>query len=207
MAERGEGAIAFVLFDLGGVLIDPGGVEPMRQLSGLASEEEVWARWLGCRWVRSFEAGRCTPEEFAAGVVDDWELDLAPAAFLNEFAGWPGLPYPGAIDLVSEVRERVSVGCLSNTNALQWQSNYEATPITEALAYRFLSFELGLVKPDREIFDTVADALPVPRSRVLFVDDNAVNIETADAAGFVAEHVRGVDGARGALLRAGVLEG
>src|ERR1700733_6855878 len=80
------GPIEFVLFDLGGVLIDPGGVGPMRELSGLGSDEEVWARWLDCRWVRSFEGGRCTPEEFAAGVVADWELGLEPAAFLEEFA-------------------------------------------------------------------------------------------------------------------------
>jgi putative hydrolase of the HAD superfamily len=199
------GPIEFVLFDLGGVLIDPGGVGPMRELSGLGSEEEVWARWLDCRWVRSFEGGRCTPEEFAAGVVADWELGLEPAAFLEEFARWPGLPFPGATELVSEVQAHLPVGCLSNTNALQWDANYRSTPLTDAFAYRFLSFELGLVKPDREIFDVVADALPFLRARVLFLDDNAVNIEAAGAAGFAAEHVRGVDGARAALVRSGVL--
>jgi glucose-1-phosphatase len=199
------GPIDLVLFDLGGVLIDPGGVGPMRELSGLSSDEEVWARWLGCRWVRSFEAGGCSPEEFAAGVVDDWELELEPAAFLAEFARWPGLPYPGALELVSEVRALVAVGCLSNTNALQWNANYEGTPVTEAFAHRFLSFELGLVKPDREIFDAVAGSLPVSRERVLFLDDNVVNVEAAGAAGFVAEHVRGVDGARQALVGSGVL--
>jgi glucose-1-phosphatase len=199
------GPIDLVLFDLGGVLIDPGGVGPMRELSGLRSEDEVWTRWLSCRWVRSFEAGRCSPEEFAAGLVDDWELELEPADFLDEFARWPGLPYAGSLDLVSEVRVRVPVGCLSNTNALQWNANYKTTPVVEAFAYRFLSFEMGLVKPDREIFDMVAGALPAARARVLFLDDNAVNVEAAAAAGFVAEHVRGVDGARGALVRSGVL--
>ncbi len=51
----------------------------------------------------------------------------------------------------------------------------------------------------------VADALPVSRERVLFLDDNAVNVEAAGAAGFAAEHVKGVDGARGALVGSGVL--
>jgi glucose-1-phosphatase len=199
--------IEFVLFDLGGVLIDPGGVGPMRELSGLASEDEVWARWLSCRWVRRFEAGRCTPEEFAAGLVSDWELTLTPAEFLDVFSGWPGLPYPGALDFVAEVRDRVPVGCLSNTNSVQWGANYEATPVIAAFAYRFLSFELGLVKPDRAIFDTVAARLPVTRESVLFLDDNVVNVEAAVAAGFAARHVRGVDGARVALAEAGVLGG
>lgn len=197
--------IEFVLFDLGGVLIDPGGVGPMRELSGLASEDEVWARWLSCRWVRRFEAGQCSAEDFAAGLVADWDLALTPAEFLELFSGWPGPPYPGALDFVAEVRDRVPVGFLSNTNAVQWGANYEMTPVTDAFAYRFLSFELGLVKPDREIFDVVGGLLPVPRHRVLFLDDNAVNVDAAADAGFEARHVRGVDGARAALLDAGVL--
>ncbi|HVT41905.1 MAG TPA: HAD family phosphatase [Acidimicrobiales bacterium] len=197
--------IEFVLFDLGGVLIDPGGVEPMRQLSGLASEDEVWARWLACRWVRAFEAGQCSPEEFAAGVVADWELSLTPAEFLDVFSGWPGTPYPGALDFVTEVRDRLPVGYLSNTNPVQWHANYAGTPVTEAFAYRFLSFELGLVKPDRAIFDVVAGRLPVPPERVLFLDDNAVNVDAAVGAGFEARHVRRISGARAALVETGVL--
>src|ERR1700683_947261 len=63
-----EARTELVLFDLGGVLIAPGGVAPMRELSGLGSDEALWTRWLSCPWVRRFEAGQCTPEEFAAGV-------------------------------------------------------------------------------------------------------------------------------------------
>ncbi len=164
--------IELVLFDLGGVLIAPGGVAPMRELSGLDSDDALWTRWLSCRWVRRFEAGGCTPEEFAEGMVDDWGLDLAPAAFLRAFGGWPEPPYEGALELVAAVQATVPAGFLSNMNAFQWAANYEGIPLTEAFAYRFLSFELGLVKPDAAIFDTVAARLPVPRQRVLFLDDN-----------------------------------
>ena len=70
--------------------------------------------------------------------------------------------------------------------------------------------ELGLVKPDRAIFEAVAIRLPVPAAavgRVLFLDDNLVNVEGARACGFVARHVRGVDEARRALEADGVLAG
>jgi putative hydrolase of the HAD superfamily len=199
--------IDVVLFDLGGVLIEPGGVGQMRELSGIGSDDELWTRWLGCRWVRRFEAGRCSPDDFAAGVVGDWQLDLAPAAFLEQFGGWANDPFPGAAELVAAVRDHARVGCLSNTNAVQWHARYEATPITEAFEFRFLSFELGMVKPDREIFEEVAARLPVPPGRTLFLDDNAANVTGAEAAGFVGGHVRGVDEARRALAAAGVLSG
>jgi HAD superfamily hydrolase (TIGR01509 family) len=197
--------IEFVLFDLGGVLVDPGGVGPMRALAGIETDEELWARWLTCRWVRAFEAGRCSPEEFAAGVVGDWGLALEPAAFLAAFGGWHGGPYPGAVELVATVRDAVHVGCLSNTNAFQWDTHFEGAPIVEAFELRFLSFELGMVKPDHEIFEAVASRLPVAPEQVLFLDDNAANVAGAEAIGFAARHVRGVDEARRTLAAAGVL--
>jgi glucose-1-phosphatase len=198
-----------VLFDLGGVLIDPGGVAPLRALTGVGSDEELWARWLDCPWVRRFEAGACSPAEFAAGFVDDWGLELAPAAFLEEFGGWPGEEYTGAAELVALVRQSVPVGFLSNANAYQWESRFGTLALTSEEAalfdYRFLSFELGMVKPDPEVFAAVAARLPVPAGRVLFLDDNAVNVDAAHAAGFGARRVREPTEARDALVEAGVL--
>jgi putative hydrolase of the HAD superfamily len=197
--------IEFVLFDLGGVLIRPGGVAAMRSLSGIESDEALWSRWLACRWVQRFEAGRCTPEEFAAGVVADWELDVGPAAFLEAFGSWPEPPFEGAVELVDAVQATVPAGYLSNMNSFQWAANYEGIPLTDAFAFRFLSFELGLVKPDAAVFEAVAARLPVPRHQVLFLDDNAVNVDAATATGFAARHVRGVQAAREALVESGVL--
>ena len=96
-------------------------------------------------------------------------------------------------------------GCLSNTNALHWDHNFARWPILDAFDFRFLSFELGFVKPDRDLFDRVAQLLPTPPNRVLFLDDNALNVDGATAAGFAAVKVRGVDEARDALVAAGVL--
>ena len=112
-----------------------------------------------------------------------------------------------ALELVEAVRARVPTGFLSNMNAYQWAANYEAIPLTQAFDFRFLSFELGLVKPDAAVFDAVADRLPVPRGAVLFLDDNAVNVEAAERAGLAGRHVRGIGAAREALADAGVLGG
>jgi FMN phosphatase YigB (HAD superfamily) len=194
-----------VLFDLGGVLIDFAGVAPMKALAGIESDDELWERWLSCRWVRSFESGQCSHDDFAAGMVDDWNLPIDGPAFLEQFRVWPGGVLPGADALVAEVREIVAAGCLSNTNALHWEQNFSQWPILDAFDFRFLSFELGVLKPDRDLFDRVAELLPVPAARVLFLDDNAINVEGARASGFGAAHVRGVDEARAALVAAGVL--
>jgi putative hydrolase of the HAD superfamily len=197
--------VDLVLFDLGGVLIEVPGVHVMLELTGIASEEELWRRWLTCRWVRSFESGGCSAAEFAAGVVADWQLDLSPAAFLDGFRNWPAGPLPGAAELVAQTRASVATGCFSNTNALHWDSHIGMWPLTGLFDHRFLSFELGLVKPDTAAFARVAEQLPVPAGRVLFIDDNAVNVAGAAAAGFQAARAAGVAQARQRLAEAAVL--
>ncbi len=196
--------VEVVLFDLGGVLIDFGGVDAMRELAGMSSDDEVWRRWLACEWVRAFERGHCSPEEFAAGVVADWGLAIDGPAYLAEFSGWLGGPLPGAAELVDDVARVARIGCLSNTNPVHWV-HWERWPFAERFEFRFLSFELGHVKPDRALFDHVAGLLPVEPARVLFLDDNLVNVEGARAGGFQAEHARGPAEARRALVERGVL--
>lgn len=194
-----------VLFDLGGVLVELTGVAGMAELSGIDDRGVLVRRWLECSWVRAFEAGRCTPHEFARGVVDDWSLPIDGDEFLEFFAAWPTGPLAGADDLVRSTSAVVATGCLSNTNVVHWDGNVEEWPMMTPFTHRFVSHRLGLVKPDVELFDRVASSLPVPPESVLFLDDIWVNAEAARSAGFRAEHVDGVDGARRALESAGVV--
>lgn len=194
------------MFDLGGVLAEFGGVERMRSLAGLDDDEELWRRWLTCEWVRRFERGTCTPEAFAAGVVADWELSLTGEAFLTEFREWLVGPLPGAEELVTQTRAaRVPVAVLSNTNAVHWEAGASQWPLVSMFDRAFLSFELGLVKPDLEIFEHVVADLDVEPAQVLFLDDNRINVDAARAAGLQAERVVGVSEARQALTASGVL--
>ena len=195
----------FVLFDLGGVLVRLGGVGEMVRLAGIGSEDEIWRRWLSCPWVRQFERGLCSSDDFAAGVVAEWGLPVTPAEFLDRFRSWPEGLFEGAEQLVETVQHRVKVGCLSNTNGVHWAEQTLMWQLGELFDVTFLSHQLGLVKPDRELFEHVAATLGVPASRVVLLDDNVINVVEAQAVGFTAVQVRGVDQARSALVDLGVL--
>ena len=150
-----------VLFDLGGVIIELNGVGAMQELAGIEGEEEIWRRWLTSPWVRRFESGRCSADEFSNGVVTEWGLPVSAEQFMDAFLQWPTGPFPGAPELLAEVRATVPIGCLSNTNTTHWEYQVASWPILELFDYRFLSFDLGLVKPDPALFETVAARLPV----------------------------------------------
>jgi putative hydrolase of the HAD superfamily len=201
----GQGAYDIVFFDLGGVLVRLGGVPQMQELSGIDDEDEIWRRWLSCPWVRSFERGRCSPDDFAAGVIRDWGLDVSADSFLERFRSWPEALYDGAVELVNEVAGQCRVGCLSNTNQLHWADQGSRWGFADLFEVVFLSYQLEMVKPDRQIFAHVTAALRVHPDHILFLDDNAVNVDQARSVGWAGAVVRGTDEARSALVEFGVL--
>jgi putative hydrolase of the HAD superfamily len=155
--------------------------------------------------VRKFESGGCTDAEFAAGIVEEWELPYSAEEFLRIFPTWLDDPFEGAEQMLRETSERRRVGCLSNTNSLQWAGKISHWPLAKYFEQRFLSFELGAVKPDAVIYERVIERLPVPPANVLFLDDNPLNVEGAQAAGLRAEQAIGVTEARAVLDRYGLL--
>jgi putative hydrolase of the HAD superfamily len=194
-----------VLFDLGGVLVELGGVGELGSLVGESREEEIWRRWLGCPWVRRFERGQCTTAEFARGMVETWSLPLDPEAFLETFLRWPRGLLPGAEVLLEELRGRVHRACFSNTNALHVDHQLDAFRIRDLFDEHFFSNRIGLVKPDREAYEHVVGALSRRPEEILFLDDNQINIEGAHAVGLDAHRVKGVEAARLLLEERGIL--
>ena len=86
-ATEGQ-AIEVVLFDIGGVLAEWIGLPVMRELTGADSDLDVAGRWLMSPWVRRFESGDCSDQEFAEGVVAEWGFPFTPEQFLQKFLSW-----------------------------------------------------------------------------------------------------------------------
>jgi putative hydrolase of the HAD superfamily len=197
------------LFDMGGVLVELGSLDELLGLDGI-SAEEFWPKWLASPTVRALEGGAIEPAEFATRLVGELDLTIDADQVLERFAGFPRGLYPGAVELVEDVRrarpERpIVVGLLSNTNKLHWESQPGASIMQELTDRPYLSYQLGVLKPDRAIFDHVVADLDMAADRILFIDDNQINVDGARAAGLQAELAKGPDEARSALTAVGVL--
>jgi len=195
-----------ILFDLGGVLIELVGVEQMLLWSpGLGSTDELWRRWLHSPAVRSFETGGCDRESFAAGVIDEFNLPVEPATFLQAFTHWPRTLFPGATALLASLAPRYRLASVSNTNDLHWERFEREWSLSACFHDNFPSYRVGKLKPDAEYFMHVLDALELPAGRVLFVDDNRLNVESAARLGIVARHVPNFAALRPTLDALGLL--
>lgn len=207
MRTRQYGPVTeLVLFDLGGVLIElPYGV-PAGRASSPQEYEALWRRWLTSDWVRRFECGQCSPQQFADGMVAEWDLPCTSREYLDYFRDWLIGLAPGADELIAMIRPGVRKGCLSNSNVVHWPRKCHEMRICELLDEYYLSFELGVCKPDPAIFQLTITKAGLAPDAIVFLDDNQLNVDGARAAGLDAERVDGVAGARAALARRGLLQ-
>lgn len=193
--------IRWVLFDLGGVLVRLGGVTEFGVLLGARDDAEFWQRWLACDWVKRFERGACTVDAFASGMVEQFAMPVGPAEFLERFRRWPEGLQPGAEDVVRSLRPELGRACLSNCNAVHWNERPVGFGLEQLFPRRYLSHEVGLVKPDPAFFRHVIADLGIEPGEALFLDDNAVNVAAAETLGIAAELARDAKEAREILAR------
>jgi putative hydrolase of the HAD superfamily len=181
-----------LLFDLGGVLVELTGVPTMLAWLGNAmTVDELWRRWLSSPAVRRFEIGRSSLAEFGAALVAEFGLPVAPHEFIDAFARWPRGLYDGVIPLLESLHGSYRLACFSNTNELHWSRLREEMGLGRYLDASFPSHLIGCLKPDRDAFDYVVNKLLCTPDRILFLDDNIVNVEAARAAGMQAHRAQG----------------
>ncbi|MGW8761536.1 HAD family hydrolase [Streptomyces sp. NPDC055815] len=97
-----------------------------------------------------------------------------------------GTPNTELIDHVRELRGRCRLGILSNSfvGARERETAlYRFDELVERIVY---SHEIGIEKPDRLAFEAACTSLDVRPENCLLIDDVAVNVEAARAAGMHA---------------------
>jgi glucose-1-phosphatase len=193
-----------LLFDLGGVLVENVGFERFNALLPTPKlEEELKTLWLRSPAVRAFETGLCSPEAFADAVVAEYGLKISPSAFLEALVGWPRGLYPGAEELLTQLRTRYRVACLSNSNALHWQ---RFGGFVDHFHISLSSHLLGVIKPDAACFAAALRDCDVDPASAAFFDDSAINVDAARDFGLQAFHVNGLSDVKRVLLAEGWLE-
>lgn len=198
--------VQMVLFDLGGVLVELGGVDLMMEWTGgRFTVEELWREWLTCPQVHDFESGRTTPGQFAAAVIEAFALPVGPERLIAEFRAWVPRTYEGAEKLLDELSASFTLGTLSNTNVLHWSRIRDEMQIAHFFEHVFVSYETGIMKPDPQAFSMVCTSTCCPAGSIVYLDDKQVNVDVARSVGMDAYRVKGADGARRRLVELGMV--
>lgn len=196
------GSIRALLFDLGGVVIE---IDFERALRHWADYSELSLPELRAAFRFDPAYERHERGEIAWGeYVEHLRTALKLGATDGEImAGWNSIfirEIPQTLAMIEQARKVLPCYGFSNTNPTH-QAHWEAAfPRAAGVFDRvFVSWQLGLRKPERAAFEAVCDAMGLKPAEVLFFDDTAQNVEGAKAAGLSSVLVTSPADVRSAL--------
>jgi 2-haloacid dehalogenase len=198
----------FVIFDLGGVLIDWNPRHLYRKLFGgdEAKMEEFLATICTPDWNLRQDAGRSYAEAVAALTERHPEHRALIAAWGERFDETMRGPIDGTVEILAELRARpVPLYALTNWSAETFPIGRRRFPFMDWFQGIVVSGEEGLVKPDPRIFELLLDRYGLAARRAVFIDDNARNAAAATALGMHGIHFTDPPALRRELAGLGLL--
>jgi epoxide hydrolase-like predicted phosphatase len=189
-----------IIFDLGDVILNidvPVASKSFAELSG-REQAEILELFSQNALFRQFETGELDEAGFRNYVrkildfsdLSDEAIDTAWNSLLLD------LP-PERVELLQTLSKKYRLFLLSNTSSIhitQVNKILEASTGIEKLddlfETVFLSYEMGLMKPDPKIYQKVLEQAGLEAEQTLFLDDNKDNIEAASKLGIDTIHVQ-----------------
>jgi FMN phosphatase YigB (HAD superfamily)/8-oxo-dGTP pyrophosphatase MutT (NUDIX family) len=183
-----------VVFDLGGVLIDLHSEKAKRELTedyGLSAQNfSELTRSCFDSHPRSVTelamVGKAGTSEYLDGFLRQCRFKDLGRLRANRLSVI-GRERRAVFDVVRQLKQAGVICCvLSNTTALHWErlGIAEIYPSLHLFDHIFASHLIGHAKPEEGAFRFVANALKVPMSECLLVDDTPLNVEGAKAVGW-----------------------
>jgi putative hydrolase of the HAD superfamily len=183
--------ISALIFDFGGVLINLSRqrcIDSFRAL-GVRELEKYLDDFNQSGFFLELEQGKISPEQFRNEVrkltdqtLTDEQIDQAFCSFLLDIP-------EEKLKLLLDLRKRFKIYLLSNTNLIHMNFcraqhfHFNGYSMDDFFDKCYLSYELGLTKPDIRVFNAVIDDIGLAPQQCLFLDDGLKNIEQAQKTG------------------------
>ncbi len=181
-----------IIFDMGGVLIDldrDACIAKFKKL-GFPEADELLDPYRQKGIFKELELGAVSPQELYDYISSHAERPIAPEDVDKALCAFlVGLPVY-KLDMLLELRKSYKTYMLSNTNAVMMPYikerffRQQGLTVGDYFDRLFLSYEMGMLKPDAEIFEAVLSRTGIKAEETLFIDDSEANIESALAFGF-----------------------
>ncbi len=180
---------SWVVLDLGGVLID---LDPLKGLwpdmaNDPAKLERLERQWGLSRVVRDYETGKLTGlSTFFEAARREIGMSISRDAFDQVFLDMIIRPYPNTLRILEALSRDYPLALLSNIGQDHWHNCQKKLNLDRYFDQVFLSFEMGLMKPDPKIYRQLIQRLDTLPENIIYLDDNPENIKTAKRFGLNA---------------------
>jgi len=167
--------IKVFLFDLGNVLVDFDHKMALGRISAFCDKSPAALEtfFFQSPETRAFEKGQISPEEFFRLLKEALGLRLGYDSFVSIWNEVFSLNTQNraVYHILNKLRQKYRTALLSNTNILHYEYLQKNFPVFGVLHEQFLSFEMGLVKPQELIYQKVVSELGVLPGNIFYTDD------------------------------------
>jgi len=185
-----------LVFDIGGVVVRWQPLELIRQVLPALAHDESNAKATAAAIFQSlgpdadwaqFDLGRIEPEALAVRIAARTGFPLEGLRALIAAIPDHLQPLPASVALLERVRDAGHRLALLSNMPLPFAEHLEDRHVCFAwFDARVFSGRVGLIKPERAMFDHAREALALDLDHALFIDDHAGNIAAARAFGWQA---------------------
>jgi len=141
---------------------------------------------------RDYEANRMTEEVFLERILDALEHKVDADTFCRIFSEIFTVNNDVAA-LLPVLKEKYKLVLLSNTNDIHRRYSWQQNKFIENFDKLILSYEVGAIKPEKEIYKAVEAFTGKPASEHIFIDDVLEYANGAKAVGWDAINFIGYD--------------
>ncbi len=199
-------ALRAVVFDYGIVLSGPPNAEAwaaMKRITGLPEERFAPLFW-GDR--QAYDEGKLTGITFWQKLLREAGLPLDQADELNRWDGrlWSGVSL-AMVDWQRALQQRgLRTAILSNMGDSVLEHILSQHDWIQRFDVLVWSYQLGIAKPDAEIYRHTLERLGTQPEETLFIDDKRENVEAARALGIRSIEYSSVEQLRAELIANGL---
>ena len=179
--------IRAIIFDMGRVLVNMNSAPLKEKLYKNLKANEIQKperQFLHNPIMIAFNRGQITPEEFHQRICSNYRLDMDFETFKNLWCDifWT---MDSMEELLGRISKKMAIGLLSDTDPLHWNFIRTTWPWIGQIKNPTLSYEIGAMKPNPEIYLAAAENVNTPPEHCVFVDDLQDNVDGARAIGML----------------------
>ncbi|AFZ46930.1 HAD-superfamily hydrolase, subfamily IA, variant 3 [Cyanobacterium stanieri PCC 7202] len=185
-----------IIFDLGGVIIEVDMGYPYRYFAEHSSgDNDILIQDLRAIAL-SYEIGKIADQEFIEKVRETTKLDKTDEEIKTIWNGMLGQVPSELGELLYKIKQEKKTFILSNTNPIhiaevekRFQQSITQYPLNNLFDEIYYSHNIGLHKPDQNIYNYVIEKNNLNPQHTLFIDDNIHNVNSAKALGIQTIHM------------------